>query len=67
MAPAIMPPFAPAESPLDDTALGVSAADVVVAAVPVVVAAGPVFVTVRPVIGAAAPVQMKDPIMPLLT
>ena len=54
MAPAMMPPFAPAESPLDDLALvGVSAVDVVVAA--------------GPVVGIVAPVQVKDPFMPPLT
>lgn len=54
MAPAIMPPFAPAESPPDDPALfGVSA-------VVVIVAAGPV-------VGVATPVQVKDPFMPPLT
>ena len=49
-----MPPFPPAESPLDDPALiGASAVDVVVAA--------------EPVVGVAAPVQVKDPLMPPLT
>ena len=54
MAPAIMPPFAPAESPPDDPALiGASVVDVVVVA--------------GPVVDVAAPEQVKDLFVPPLT